>query len=161
MVFLGVEKTALERIASASDSTIVNPTNTERTEIPCYIWNCGSDKEFSAFLKIVEKLKITEDIKNIELLFKRPTKNLAIRMDEQQPDYVLQIFAYFKDVKFFLTNGCGFYQVLQCHVFNFDKVFLKGRPVQRRVDKVKKKNSWKLTKTTLEKEFMSIHKAVA
>ena len=158
MTFLGIESSASGKFISNTDSALIDPSKLEVNQIACYIWNHKLNMEFASFIGIVKKFKITEDINKFEQMFDYPNDNLAIRFDEKRAEFVMQFFAYLNDIKLMTTNGCGFYQVLECHVFDFKRVFLKDSTPQRIVDKIKKKNGWHPTKDRFEKEFKSCMK---
>lgn len=154
--FLDIENAAFENSVSFNASPLSDTNGTKNNQIPCYIWNNGSSNEFNFFIKMVKKHAITEEIEKFKLLFKNPSKNLAINMDEKRSVFVLQFLSCINDSGFVLTNGFGFYQVLQCHVFNFDKIFLRDNSAKRQVAAVKKKKGWKPISDGLRKELLSI-----
>jgi hypothetical protein len=156
MSFLSIENYAYEKVVSNYDTKLITPDSTNSNQIPCYFWTSGSSEEFSAFVQILKKHEIAEDAMQIENLFKNPTKNLAIKLDEKRVVFVMQFLSCLNDTKFISANGYGFYQVLQCHVRNFENVFLKNKTPQRMVDGIKKLKSWKPTKKMLEKEFKDL-----
>lgn len=161
MKFLRVEHSAIENSISQDASPEIDLNEVGSEQIPCYIWNNGANKEFNRFIKMIRKHRITEDIEKFKLLFQNPSKNLAIRFDEKRVVFVMQFLSCVNDSGFVLTNGFGFYQVLQCHVFDFDKTFLKGDTPQRRIAAVKKKTGWEPIKKGLNKELTSIVKMVS
>lgn len=157
--FLGIENSAFENSVSYNASPLLDISDSKNDQIPCYIWNNGSSsKEFNVFIKMVKKHGITKEIEKFKQLFENPSQNLAINMDEKRSVFVLQFLSCINDSGFVLTNGFGFYQVLQCHVFNFDKNFLKDTSAKRQVAAVKKKKGWKPIKNGLMKELLGIVK---
>jgi hypothetical protein len=119
--------------------------------------NFGKEKLLRLF-DTMRDLEITSETENLEKLFNYPSENLALKLNKSKVDFVLQFFVCLKASGFVSSNNpaFGFYQVLQCHVLEFDEIFLNGRDIQRRMDLVRKIRSWDENKELFNKRLKEL-----
>ena len=158
MKFLNIQSKANENSAVYFSTATIDVAESVFEETPSYSWYNNSNKQFEAFLEMVKRNGITKDTGKLRKLFENPAENLAIKFDETRPSFVVQFLSCVSDSGYVIANGCKFYQVLECHVFNFKEVFLKNTSAQRRVAAVKRPKGWAGVKNRIEKELKEIYK---
>lgn len=109
--------------------------------------------DLEALINLFQKLKISDELIKIQMLFNSPTQNLAIKFNETRATYVMQFLTVLNSSKIIESDNkrFGFYQVLECHVLNFKEIFLKGKDGQRGADRVRKLKDWEQRKFDFEK----------
>lgn len=94
-----------------------------------------------------------------KLLFGKPKENLNIVLNLDKRDFILQLFGYLNTRKFLTYRSCsGFYQVLSCHIRDFDKSFLRGDEAFRAIERAKALKTWPDTENELEEIFIPLSK---
>lgn len=157
LLFIGVQSQVDFEVAKMDSDKLKLPLFIKE-KIPGYSWEKEKDK-FERFIEKIKHLNIADDdnLRKIKLLFSNPVEKLSIKLDEFNIEYILQLFAYLKDAHFFTHHSCrGFYKVLQYHVFNFDDKFLKGKPVNRRINSVKRLKTWEANESKFDKIFKGL-----
>lgn len=139
--FLRIDEMVLELYSHLSFSE--TPVLSNTSQLPGFKMKNKSTESLSILIEILNKENITKDNEKIIQLFNTPKKNLAIEFNENKITQVLQFMAVLKNSGLISYHACGgFYQVLSCHVKNFDAVFLNGKTPQQRIDKVRKLKNW-------------------
>lgn len=109
-------------------------------------------------LDIMKQLKITDDIEKFGELFNSPSKNLAIKLNENRDTYVMQFLTYLYSLQVIESNNkkFGYYQVLECHVINFKQTFLRGATGQKGSERVRRLKDWDTRREEFENIFLKL-----
>jgi len=132
-----------QAIQNALVPLAVNPTN--GLQIPGYLWLGAKSKEDS-FYEYISQIGICNisETNKFKSLFHSPDINLSINFNNHSVPFTLQFFHHLNKSKLLTYYGCkGIYQVLQYHVFDFDRIFLRNNTPQRAIDAIKKHPTWK------------------
>jgi len=126
--------------------------------IPSYIWN-GADNNLKAFLAIFSEQKLMLTKKGITSLFNNPDSNLNLQFNPANADLVLQFFYTLKKKKLLkCSRSNGFYLVLNFHVLDFEKLFLKNKPAQKRINALRQnKTKWLENQKRIDKWLNNIN----
>ena len=119
--------------------------NSERlvsSEIPRHCWK-GKPTDKAEFLSIFTEQKLLKSKRGLAKLFENPTEPLNLAFDPSQANLLLQFVYSLKKLKLISPTVVGIYQVLEFHVPEFKKDFLKNQPGGNRVDALKQnKTQW-------------------
>lgn len=120
-------------------------------EIPHYCWK-GKPTEFAEFLNLFTEHKLVKSKKGLAKLFENPSEPLNVSFDPALANLTLQFFYVCKKRKFLSHTVCGYYQVLEFHIPDFKKTFLKNMTGGDRVDSLRNsKTQWSHNQERIDK----------
>ncbi len=133
---------------------IIKPEEVFENDVLSYVWNSNNDNGQSKFYEILVELEICKNVDNFKELFHEPISNLNIELNENKVNYVMIFLICLKDSSLITYSGrTGFYKVLQCHVKNFDEIFLDNLEPKRRVDNIKRSVKFHQIKSMVDEKL--------
>lgn len=148
MTFLKVNSTTsyIQSLQSAEKASLTI------TQIPAYCWK-GRPVDWSDFEDVFVTERITAKKSRIHKLFNNPGRSLGLRFNTERADFILQFFYTLKKLKLVTHMGIkGFYEVLEFHVLDFRKEFLKEKDARQRINALKQSTArWAENQLHIEK----------
>lgn len=124
--------------------------------IPAYCWK-GKPAEKADFLNILTERNLVRSKKRLALLLENPNQPLGLAFNPALANLTLQLFYTLKKLKLLSPTAAGFYQVLQYHVLDFEKDFLKNKTPRARLNSLRQsKLQWNDNQQRIDKWLQSL-----